>query len=65
MSLIKIWYEATQDIPVGGELLSTAKVPLQLRDILNGEISGNQDDRSDRETGKFKKGKGIRYSKAF
>lgn len=39
--------EVLRDISAGSELLSTPKVPLQLRDLL-----GSQDPYSDRESGK-------------
>lgn len=43
-----MWYEVTRDIAIGSELLTTPKVPFQTGDNID-----MQDDRSDRETGKW------------
>lgn len=39
-----MYLEVVRDIPAGGELLATPKVPIQI-------FKGPHDDRSDRETG--------------
>lgn len=48
-----MWYEVIRDIAAGGELLVAPKVPLQLRDVING--FGPQDQyNSDKDTGEQK-----------
>lgn len=51
----QLWYEATHPIQKGDELVLGPKVPLQIRDMYNNNLFGRgDDDRSDRESGKFR-----------
>lgn len=59
-----MWYEVIRDIAAGGELLVAPKVPLQLRDVING--FGPQDQyNSDKDTGEQKKNQWFYFTSLF